>query len=212
MDTDEGQGGGRRWVAPVIDTAVPVLGFLAGYSWAGLGAGGAAAMGAAAVLVGVRLLRGDGVRVVLTATGMVGLAVAVALLTGEARNFFVLKLVRVGATAAVLGGSVLLGRPVTRFVDRARLSFLPSSWRRAVGRVTGAPHRAHVVVTAAAALVCCARLTVMVPLYLADEVWLLGLADFALGAPVSLAWGWWSIRTLARAKARHGQTHSEAAA
>src|SRR5690349_1343741 len=90
--------GGRRGA---LDTTVPSVAFVAGWLLAGrsIGAGTAAAVGAALVVAAVRLRQGARLRAVLLGLLGVLVAVLIVLRTGRAADFFAAQLATNAASA-----------------------------------------------------------------------------------------------------------------
>lgn len=100
----------------MLDATLPTVAFLVGNSAAGLRAGIAAALGTAVLLFALRLARRESVQQAFSGLIGVGVAVAIAAASGQARDFFVPGLIRNGALAAVLIGSVVVRRPLVGVV------------------------------------------------------------------------------------------------
>lgn len=183
-------------VKGLVAAVAPVLAFTAA---AGLGVVVAvvAAMGTAGAVLGWCLWRGGRVRP--AALGLAGVAVqaAIALVTGDARDFFVVHIWKSLLWATVLIASVVVGRPLAgvlwawavkggsqwRFERRTRLAFCGA--------------------TVAWAAVFLARFVVQYHLYRTDDVVLLGLVRVAMGWPLTAlacAVTWMAIRRASRAR------------
>jgi hypothetical protein len=100
----------------MLDATLPTLAFLVGNSTAGLRAGIWAALGAAVLVFLLRLLRRESVQQAVSGLFAVGIAVAIAAASGEARDYFALGIVRNAAIGVVLLASVAVRRPLVGVV------------------------------------------------------------------------------------------------
>ena len=135
----------------MVDATVPTIAFIVANGVGGLRAGIWAALGTAVLIFGVRLIRRESVQQAVSGLFAVGVAVAIARLTGEARDFYVPGILRNAALAVVLLGSVVLRRPlvgvVAEFLSPSHLGALAApgaGFPRRRGRSEGAravPHR-----------------------------------------------------------------------
>ncbi|MFG1606151.1 DUF3159 domain-containing protein [Actinoplanes sp. NPDC049265] len=182
--------GGRR---AALDATAPVAGFLAGWLAAGhsIGWGSAAALLVALVVAGWRLRRGDRPGAVLI--GLLGVVVAalVALRTGRAEDFFLLRLLSNGASALAWMVSIVVRWPLLGLVVGGVLG-QRTRWRRDPALLTAYQKGSWVWV-----LQYVVRLAVFVPLYAAGQVVALGVAQIALTWPLVaavIAVSWWVIR------------------
>lgn len=110
-----------------------------------------------------------------------GLAALVATWTGQAEAAFLPDIITAATWAILLGGSVLVGRPVAGYVIGTVLGDI-TGWRQEPGLVRLA-NRLTLVLAAPMVL----RAMVTYPLFLASEVGWLGAARIALGWPLALA-------------------------
>jgi len=125
--------GGRRGI---VDGALPTLVFVAVNALAGLVAGEAtalacavaAAAGTAVVLVGLRLLRKETLKQAVRGLVGLGIAIAFAVWSGDARDFFLPGIYVDAAYGTVYAGSALLGRPLVGYVY-ALLFRVSPTWR-----------------------------------------------------------------------------------
>jgi Protein of unknown function (DUF3159) len=103
-------------VRGMIDASLPTVAFIVANSLAGLRVGIWTALGAAVLVFLVRLVRRQSLQQGLS--GLVGVAVAVgiAAASGEARDFFVLGIVRNAAIGVVLLGSIVVRWPLVGVV------------------------------------------------------------------------------------------------
>jgi hypothetical protein len=161
-------------------SAVPVVVFVAANSFLPLTATIIVSVAVGLAITGYRLLRGEPFS--SAAGGLLGLAVAigVVLLTGDARDFFVLGIWTYLAAFVVALGSVLVRRPLTGVVWNL-VHGGTHDWR-ADRRVL----RAHDLATLLAAVVSGARFGVQQWLYASDETGWLGAARIAMGWPLTI--------------------------
>jgi hypothetical protein len=96
----------------MVDATVPTIAFIVANGIGGLRAGIWAALGAAVLIFGLRLVRRESVQQAVSGLFAVGVAVAIARVTGQARDFYVPGILRNAALAVVLLGSVVLRRPL----------------------------------------------------------------------------------------------------
>jgi Protein of unknown function (DUF3159) len=115
----------------MIDATLPTLAFILANAWGGLRIGIWAAIGAALLVFLLRLVRRESVQQAVSGLFAVGIAVAIAALSGQARDFFVLGIVRNAAISLVLIGSVVIRRPlvgvIAEFLAPSHLGTLASS-------------------------------------------------------------------------------------
>ena len=182
--------GGRR---AALDATAPVAGFLAGWLATGhsIAWGSAAAVLVALALAAWRLRRGDRPGAVLI--GLLGVCVAalVALRTGRAEDFFLIRLLSNGASALAWAVSIVIRWPLLGLVVGGVLG-QRTSWRRDPALLTAYQKGSWVWV-----LQYVVRLAVFLPLYAAGQVVALGIAQIALTWPLVaavIAVSWWVIR------------------
>lgn len=183
--------GGR---AGAVDATVPVAAFVVAWLVAGaLGSPGAVAWGsgaavlAAAVLAGVRLRSGRPPRAVVFGLLGVALAAVIALATGNAADFFLVRIVSNAVSALAWAVSIVVRWPLLGLVVGGLLG-QRTRWRRDRDLVRGY-QRASWMWTAQYVV----RLAVFLPLYATDAVVALGVAQFVLTWPlvalcVALSW------------------------
>ena len=198
----------------MLDATVPTVAFLVGNSAAGLRAGIWAALGAALLLFLLRLVRRESVQQAVSGLFAVGIAVAIAAASGEARDYFVLGIVRNAAIGVVLLASVAVRRPlvgvVAEFLAPSHLGgmagvSLQGLRRRGAAAALGAQEatgtdepaperhwrddprmlRAYSWLTVLWGCVFLLRVLVQGPLYQADEVEWLATASLVLGLPLT---------------------------
>jgi hypothetical protein len=100
----------------MVDATVPTVAFIVANSAAGLRTGIWAALGAALLIFAFRLARRESVQQTFSGLFAVAIAVAIAANSGEARDFFVLGIVRNAAIGLVLLGSVAVRRPLIGYL------------------------------------------------------------------------------------------------
>ena len=197
----------------MVDATLPTLAFLIGNTAAGLRAGIWAALAAALLVFLLRLVRRESVQQAVSGLFAVGIAVALAAATGEARDFFVPGLIRNAAIAVVLLGSVAFRRPlvgiVAEFLAPSHLGGMAAVSLAGLRRKetpaqpdTSVPRddviepdrhwredprmlRAYSWLTVLWAGTFLLRVLVQAPLYYADEVELLATASLVLGLPLT---------------------------
>jgi hypothetical protein len=226
----------------MVDAALPTVAFIVANSAAGLRPGIWAALGAALLVFVVRLIRRESVQQAVSGLFAVAIAVAIAVNSGEARDFFVLGIVRNAAIGLVLLVSVALRRPLigylAEFLAPSHLGGMAAHsvpWRRrdagrpgtplATGRTAGedpAPDRhwredPYVLRVYAWLSVLWAgtfllRVVVQAPLYHADEVELLGTASLVLGLPLTAVVGVVTLVVLSRLHRHRSAAAAEPAA
>jgi hypothetical protein len=211
----------------MLDATLPTVAFIVGNSAGGLRTGIWAALGGAVLIFLVRLVRRESVQQAVSGLFAVGIAVAIAANSGEARDFFVLGIIRNAGIGVILLGSVALRRPLigylAEFLAPSHLGGMAAHslpWLRRgagaapVARTVTAPTRGEdperhwredpralriygwlTVLWSATFLV---RAVVQGPLYLADEVELLGTASLVLGLPLTAVVGVATLVVLSR--------------
>ena len=184
--------GGRRGIA---DAVVPGVVLVCVDTFAPLGWAIVAALGSAAVVAVVRLVRGETLR--QAGFGVLGLggAAALAALTGDAKTYFLPGILLNALYAVLAFGSILIGRPalgyVAAFLDRGF-----AHWRedRSLTRVVA-------LATAIWAVVFASRACVQGYLYLHDDVHWLAPVRLGMGLPL---WGLALTATLLLLDRRRG--------
>jgi hypothetical protein len=96
----------------MVDATLPTLAFIVANSVNGLRTGIFAALGAALLVFLLRLIRRESVQQAVSGLFAVGIAVAIAAASGQARDFFVLGIVRNAAIGVVLLGSIAFRWPL----------------------------------------------------------------------------------------------------
>jgi hypothetical protein len=185
--------GGRRGA---LDASLPAVGFVAGWlvaGWLGRGSSAVAVGCAGALVVGlavavVRTSRGSPPRAVLIGLAGVTVAAVIALRTGRAVDFFLIQVLSNAASALAWASSIVVRWPLLGLVVGAVLG-QRTRWRRDPALLR-AYMRASWVWVAQYVV----RLAVFVPLYLADQVVVLGVARVLLSWPLiaaclAVSWG-----------------------
>ena len=132
----------------MLDATLPTVAFVVANSVAGLRAGIWAALGAAVLLFGLRLVRRESVQQAFSGLFGVAIAVAIAAASGQARDFFVPGLIRNAALGVLLIGSIAVRWPlvgvVAEFLAPSHLGSMAShtvpGLRRRIGRVNATLH------------------------------------------------------------------------
>jgi hypothetical protein len=96
----------------MVDATVPTVAFIVANAIDGLRTGIWAALGVALLLFLLRLVRRESIQQAVSGLLGVGIAVAIAAASGQARDFFVLGILRNVALGAVLLGSIAFRRPL----------------------------------------------------------------------------------------------------
>ncbi|WP_448627914.1 DUF3159 domain-containing protein [Geodermatophilus sp. URMC 64] len=132
----------------MLDATLPTVAFIVANSLAGLRVGIWTALGAAFLVFVLRLVRRESIQ--QGVSGLIGVAVAVAIAaaSGEARDFFVLGIVRNAAIGVGLIGSILVRRPlvgyIAEFLAPSHLGAMAShslpGLRARIGRVSDTLH------------------------------------------------------------------------
>ncbi len=96
----------------MVDASLPTIAFIAANGLDGLRTGIWAALAVALLVFAFRLVRRESVQQAVSGLVGVGIAVAIAAASGQARDYFVLGIVRNVFLGAVLLGSIALRRPL----------------------------------------------------------------------------------------------------
>src|SRR4051812_44501849 len=96
----------------MIDATVPTVAFILANAFWGLRTGIWAALGAALLVFALRLVRHESVQQAVSGLLGVGIAVAIAAASGQARDFFVIGILRNAAIGVVLLASIPVRRPL----------------------------------------------------------------------------------------------------
>jgi hypothetical protein len=100
----------------MVDASLPTIAFILANAFGGLRVGIWWALGTALVLFLLRLVRRENVQQAVSGLFGVAVAVGIAAASGQARDFFVLGIVRNAAIGLVLLGSVPLRRPLIGYL------------------------------------------------------------------------------------------------
>jgi FtsH-binding integral membrane protein len=100
----------------MLDASLPIVAFIVANGIGGLTVGIWAAVVAAVLVFLLRLLRKESIQQAISGLFAVAVAVVIAARTGEARDFFVLGIVRNAAIGVVVLGSLLVRRPLVGVV------------------------------------------------------------------------------------------------
>lgn len=194
-------------ISGLIYSSVPVVVFVLANAFFGLNPAIWAALGAAAVITAVRVVRKEPLQPAISGFFGVGIAVFIAYQTGDAKGFFLFGI----WTALVYGGvfllSVLIRRPLVGVVWSA-LNGLGQSWRQ-----DPVSRRAYDIATLTFVGVFAARYVVQKWLYDEDLTGWLAFAKLAMGYPlfaVALAVTVWAVRkATARQKEREAVAETD---
>ena len=140
-----------------------------------------AAVGIALVLVVVRLLQGQSIKYVAQAVIPTAIAVLVATRTGRAQDVFLPGILYNGALAVLSIASVIIRKPLVGFIIGAAVGD-PTGWTKDRGLVTMTSK-----LTLVLAVPYVTRFVIQMPLFLAEQVVLLGVAKVVLGWPLLIA-------------------------
>jgi hypothetical protein len=168
-----------------LETALPTVAFVLAWSWrhdvtVAVGASVAIVL----VLLAARLATRQTPRYVLSAVFATAIAAFFALRSGKAEAAFLPGILTSAGWGVASLFSVLVRWPVVGFIVAAgdpEMAQNPTAWRRDRGLVTVCQRLTMVLV-----LLYAVRVVVMLPLYLAGQVALLGVAKIALGWPAYL--------------------------
>ena len=220
----------------MVDATLPTVAFIVANSLAGLRTGIYAALVAAVLVFLLRLVRRESIQQAVSGLFAVGIAVAIAAWSGQARDFFVLGIVRNTGIALLLAGSIAFRRPLVgylaEFLSPSHLGALGAHSLRTLGSSRGRPDaaagrarpergaadplperhwredpralRVYSWLTLLWAGTFALRVVAQTPLYLQDEVELLGTVSLVLGLPVTavaLAITLWAVARLHRERA-----------
>lgn len=177
----------------VADSSLPGLLFVAVYSVSGqdLQLSAIAAVGLAAVISLIRLIRGESIR--FAAAGFIGVAIAgfIATRTGRAEDFFLPGLLFNAGYAVAYAVSIAVGWPLMGVLIGPLIGD-GMKWRQDPARVRLFNRMSWVWVA-----LFTTRLAVQLPFYLAGSLVALGIARTAMGLPL-FALGIWLCYLLLR--------------
>ena len=167
--------GGRRGV---IDMSIPGVTLVIVDTFAPLGWAIVAALGSAACVALLRVLRGEPLRQATMGLGGLAGAAALAAITGDAKTYFLPGILANAAYAVLTTMSILVGRPVLgyviAFIDRGY-----AHWQEEPGL-----RRAVATATAMWAVVFALRACVQGYLYTHEDVQWLAPARLGMGLPL----------------------------
>ncbi|MEU8800139.1 DUF3159 domain-containing protein [Spirillospora sp. NPDC048819] len=171
-------------VRGMIEAAVPVIAFTGTYVVIeDVKLAVVAGIGAAVVLLGVRLAQRSSPQFVLNS--LVGIAIAAffALRSGKAEDAFLPGIMLNAGYAAVMIFSIAVRWPIVGFIIGS-VTGDPTAWRRDPGIVKLCSRLTWLLL-----LPCVARVVVQYPIYIADgdQSGLLGAAKIAMGWPLQVA-------------------------
>jgi hypothetical protein len=199
----------------MLDTTLPTVAFIAANTFGGLRTGIWVALVAAFLVFVLRLVRRESVQQAVSGLFAVGVAVALAAASGQARDFFVVGILRNAVIGVVLLGSLPFRWPlvgvVAEFLAPSHLGAMAShslpGLRRGIDRARATLHRPprgepdpaperhwrddpHTVrvytwLTVLWGVTFLLRVLVQGLLYLANDVALLGTASLVLGLPLT---------------------------
>lgn len=176
-DPKELFGGPRDW----LDSGVPPAAFIIANIVAELRTAVYVAIGAALVVVAVRLATRETMRHAFSGVLGVALSAVIAGKTGEAKNFFVVGIVTNVLYGAGFVISVLVRHPIVGVIMRLVLDKYPKEWHD-----HPKVRRAYAEATLGWAAMFLLRFAVQATLYKEDQVGLLGVAKIAMGYPLFL--------------------------
>lgn len=177
----------------IIDSGLPTLVFVVAYlvTSSNLSIAVFTALGAGLVVVAYRLIRRQPLRQVLS--GFVGVAISAAFakFTGRAENYFIPGFLQNLAYGSAFLISILVRWPLLG-VAMGFLSGQRTGWRKDA-------RLRHVYSAASWIWVALffGRLIVQVPLYLANDIAVLGVLKVIMGIPLYIAAAWFTYRLLA---------------
>jgi hypothetical protein len=96
----------------MVDASLPTIAFVVANIWGGLRAGVWAALGLALVVFALRLIRRESIQQAVSGLFAVGVAVAIAAASGQARDFFVFGILRNAVIGVVLVASIPIRWPL----------------------------------------------------------------------------------------------------
>lgn len=182
--------GGRQGA---IDATLPPVAFIAGYlaGRESIGAGVTVALVTAFAIAAWRVRRGTKPRAVALGVLGVGLAALIALRTGRAQDFFMLRIATNAASAAAWLASIAVRWPLLGVVVGLVLG-QKARWRRDPALLRAYSRGSWIWV-----LQYTVRVAAMVPLYLAGDTIALGVVQAALTWPLvalCLVVSWWVVQ------------------
>jgi hypothetical protein len=171
--------GGARGM---IESALPFIAFTIAWVVARQLYPAIAAAAATAILLGViRLVQRQSIKYVVQAVIPTAIAVLIATRTGRAQDVFLPGILYNGALAVISLLTVAIRKPLVGFIIGAAVGD-PTGWTRDRGLV-----RMTSKLTLVLAVPYVARFVIQLPLFLAGQVVLLGIAKVVLGWPMLIA-------------------------
>lgn len=167
-------------VRGLVYTGLPVTLFAALNAVAGLTPALIAAVSAGAVVLAWQLVRRESTRPALFGFAGIAVGAGFALVTGQAKDFYLPGIWMYLAMAVLFTGSVVVGRPLIGVVW-AWMTGRDDTWRR-----TRRVRMAFDLVTLMMAVVSATRFAVQFYLYDTDQEGMLAIARIAMGWPVFL--------------------------
>jgi hypothetical protein len=177
----------------IIDSGLPTLVFVVAYlvTSSNLSIAVFTALCAGLLVVAYRLIRRQPLRQVLAGFAGVAISAAFAKFTGRAENYFIPGFLQNLAYGSAFLISIVVRWPLLG-VGMGFLSGQRTAWRR--------DSRLRHVYSAASWIwvaLFFGRLIVQVPLYLADQIAILGVLKVVMGIPLYIAAAWFTYRILA---------------
>nr|PZN44942.1 MAG: DUF3159 domain-containing protein [Actinomycetota bacterium] len=171
--------GGRRGI---LEAAVPTIAFtLSWISTEQLRLSLMISIGAAVLLLVVRLIQRSTPQFVLNSLVGIGIGAFLATRTGEAKDVFLPGILYNAAYAAGMLLSIVTRWPVVGFLVGA-ITGEVTAWRKDPGMVRLCSRLTWLLLAP-----CALRVAVQLPLYLADQVAILGVSKVVLGWPLQVA-------------------------
>src|SRR3954452_10826455 len=133
----------------MLDATLPTVAFIVANAFGGLKIGVWTALGVAVLVFLLRIVRRESVQQGISGLIGVGVAVAIAAASGEARDFFVFGILRNAAIGVVLLGSILVRWPlvgvIAEFMAPSHLGAMAShslpGLRKRIDQVSATLHR-----------------------------------------------------------------------
>ena len=178
-------------VRGIIESSAPGIVFVVAFlGWGGFQVPTIAAVATMVVAVAVRLVQRQPISPALG--GVVGVVIGAvwAWIAGEPSEYFVPGFVTNAITAVVLTASIVARWPVVGFVLAAARGASLTAWR-ADAHIRAVCARGTVIMAVMFAF----KLAVQVPLYLANQVAVLGVGKLAMGVPLFALTAWivWNV-------------------
>ncbi|WP_157514345.1 DUF3159 domain-containing protein [Nocardia concava] len=162
----------------LLDGAAPAIGFLIGYGTDSAKTGVLIALTVAVMLGIYRMMKGDTVKTVAISIAAVAVFSLFVGITGEGRGFYLPDLLICAIGAVAFGVPLVTGRPLSHWICR-KVGLEPAEHADPEQRI-----RLHRKVSLAWFAFWMVHLVIMVPLYLANKVVILGTVALILGKPL----------------------------